>query len=106
MARNSAKPRVTRPVEEPHPETVTVEVEAEPESETDVALLGSRGKVTLKAHTAGDTTKVRILRACNIWADGDELTINTAYAAQLIVNGLAEAIPARRPAPRGKAARS
>lgn len=105
MARDSAKPRVSGPVEEPRSETVTVEVEAEPESEADVALLGSQRKVTLKAHTAGDTTKVRILRACNIWADGDEPTINAAYAAKLIANGLAETIPERRRAPKGKAAK-
>lgn len=90
MARDSAKPRVTAPAKEPPPVTVTVEVQAEPESQQDIALLGSVRTVTLKAHIEGDQMKVRILRACNVWREGDEPTVNAEYAAQLIGNGLAD----------------
>ena len=104
MASDSAKPRLTGAAKKPRPETVTVEVEEEPESEVDVVLLGSKRKVTLKDHTDGDTVTVRILRACNRWIEGDEPTINAEYAEQLIENGLAEAIPAKRSPPKGNAA--
>lgn len=104
MAGDGAKPKVTGAAKKPPPETVTLEVEAEPESETDIVLLGSKRKVTLKAHTEGDTVKVRLLRACNHWIDGDEPTINAEYAEQLIENGLAEIVPAKRSTPKGKAA--
>lgn len=104
MASDSAKPRLTDAAKKPRPETVTVKVEEEPESEVDVVLLGSKRKVTLKEHTRGDTIKVHILRACNHWIEGDEPTINGEYAEQLIENGLAEIVPAKRSPPKGNAA--
>lgn len=106
MARDSAKPKLAGAAKKPPPkvETVEVEVEAEPESEVDVALLGSKRKVTLKEHTEGDTVPVRILRACNRWVEGDEPTINATSGKQLVANGLAEIIPAKRSPPKGKPA--
>lgn len=104
MARDNAKPKVTGAGEKPRPETVVVEVEAEPESEADILKLGSKSLVTLKTDTEGDTVKVRILRACNVWSEGDEPTVNAEYGRQLIESGLAEPNPAKRAAPKGKVA--
>jgi hypothetical protein len=104
MASDSAKPRLTGAAKKPRPETVMVEVEEEPESEVDVVVVGSKRTVTLKENTEGATVKVRILRACNRWIEGDEPTINAEYAGQLMENGLAEVVPAKRSPPKGNAA--
>lgn len=105
MGRNAALPRLTGAAKPPRPETVIVEVEAEPESELDVALIGAKSLVTLKHDTEGDTMQVRILRACNVWSEGDTPTVNAAYGDQLIENGLADPIPAKRAAPKGRTAK-
>lgn len=89
MARNTAKPRVTGPVE-PRPETVMVDAEAEPESEGDKLLLGSKSLVTIKPDTPGETMRVRILRDCSTWAEGDTPTVHAEYGRQLVENGLAK----------------
>lgn len=47
--------------------------------------------------------RVRIIRACNEWLEGDEPEVNAEYGRQLIANGLAEEVKAK-PAPAGKAA--
>lgn len=103
MARDSAKPKVTGPVE-PRPETVILNVEGEPESEADQLILGSKSLVTIKPNTPGDTMEVRILRACNTWTEGDTPTVHAEYGRQLIENGLAGAIPTKRGPPAGQAA--
>lgn len=103
MARDTAKPKVTGPVD-PRPETVIVDAAPEPESEMDVALLGSKSLVTIKPDTPGDTMQVRILRACSKWAEGDTPTVHAEYGRQLVGNGLAEEMPQRRSPPKGKAA--
>lgn len=126
MDRNSALPKVTAPaataeaasLPEPSPagvepvpeavatppETVIVQGEPVPESVYDVALLGTPSLVTLKANTEGPTMKVRIIRACNEWTEGDEPTVNADYGRQLIANRLAEEVKASKPAPTGKVA--
>ena len=105
MARDCAKPKVTG-LAKPRPETVVIEVEVEPESAGDKLLLGSKSLVTIKPHTPGDRMEVRILRACNKWAEGNTPTVHAEYGRQLIENGLAEPIPAKSAPPAGKAARS
>ena len=73
-------------------ETVVVTSEPVPESDFDRALLGSPSLVTLKHNTEGEIMKVRIIRACGEWLEGDEPEVNADYAKQLIENGLAEEI--------------
>ena len=97
MGRDTAKPKVTDAAPQPRPETVIVDVEAEPESEIDAVLLGSKSLVTIKPGTPGDTVQVRILRACNTWAEGDTPNIHAEYGRQLVENGLAVDIPRPRP---------
>ena len=65
-------------------EAVEVEGEPVPISALTVALTGSPSLVTLKHDTEGDTMKVRIIRACNHWIEGDEPEVNADYARQLI----------------------
>lgn len=88
-------------------EAIIVTGEPVPESDLDRALLGTPSLVTLKHNTEGDTMKVRIIRACGEWLDGDEPAINADYARQLIGNGLAEEVnpKAGKPAPVGAAAK-
>ncbi|MBA3511849.1 MAG: hypothetical protein H0T81_08090 [Sphingomonas sp.] len=38
--------------------------------------------------------KVRIIRACGEWLEGDEPEVNADYGKQLIENGLAEEVRA------------
>ncbi|WP_395622144.1 hypothetical protein [Sphingomonas daechungensis] len=73
-------------------ETALVEGEPVPESAFDRALLGSPSLVTLKHDTEGDAMKVRIIRACGDWLEGDEPEVNADYGKQLIDNGLAEEV--------------
>lgn len=105
MGRNAALPRLTGAAKPPRPETVIVEVEAEPESELDVALIGAKALVTLKHDTEGNTMRVRVLRECNVWVEGDTPTVNATYGDKLIENGLAEPFPAKRIAPKGRTAK-
>lgn len=83
--------------------TAVVTGEPVPESAYDVALLGTPSLVTLKHDTEGDRMKLRILRACGHWVEGDEPEVNAEYGRQLIGNGLAkEVMPkAGKPAPTG-----
>lgn len=87
-------------------EAVMVTGEPVPESAFDRALLGTPSLVTLKHDTEGDKMKVRILRACNVWLEGDTPDVHADYARQLIGNGLAEEVKPKAPkaAPTGKAA--
>jgi hypothetical protein len=87
-------------------ETVVVRGEPVPESDFDRALLGSPSLVTLKHDTEGESMKVRIIRACGEWLEGDEPEVNADYGRQLIGNGLADEIKgkAAKPAPTGKPA--
>ncbi|HEU0045237.1 hypothetical protein [Sphingomonas sp.] len=85
-------------------EAVVVTGEPVPESAFDMALLGTPSLVTLKHDTEGDTMKVRIIRACNTWLEGDTPEVNAHYGRQLIANGLAEEIRGGKPAPLGKSA--
>lgn len=62
------------------------------------------GAVREHVDTPGDTMEVRILRECSTWAEGDTPTVHAEYGRQLIENGLAEPIPAKRGPPTGKAA--
>ena len=80
-------------------EAIEVEGEPVPISALTVVVLGSPSLVTLKHDTEGDAMKVRIIRACNHWIEGDEPEVNADYARQLIGNGLAEEVK-----PKGKAA--
>jgi hypothetical protein len=73
-------------------ETVLVAGEPVPESAFDRALLGSPSLVTLKLDTEGPTMKIRIIRACGNWLEGDEPEVNADYGKQLIENGLAEEV--------------
>jgi uncharacterized protein with PhoU and TrkA domain len=73
-------------------EAVVVTGEPVPESAYDKALLGSLSLVTLKPDTEGDTMKVKIIRACNTWIEGDEPEVHADYGRQLIGNGLAEEV--------------
>ena len=73
-------------------ETLVVEGEPVPESALDRALIGSPSLVTLKHDTEGPTMKVRIIRACGEWLEGDEPEVNADYGKQLIENGLAEEV--------------
>lgn len=73
-------------------EAVVVTGEPVPESALDKALLGTPSLVTLKHDTEGDTMKVRILRACNTWLEGDEPEVHEEYGRQLIGHGLAEEV--------------
>lgn len=73
-------------------EAVVVTGEPVPESAFDRALLGTPSMLTLKHDTEGDTIKVRILRACNVWLEGDTPEVHADYARQLIGNGLAEEV--------------
>lgn len=73
-------------------ETALVQGEPVPESASDRALIGSPSLVTLKHDTEGQTMKVRIIRACNQWVEGDEPEVNADYGKQLIENGLAEEV--------------
>lgn len=70
-------------------ETVTVTGLAVPESAYDKVLLGSPSLVTLKHDTEGPMIRVRILRACGDWVEGDEPEVNADYGQGLIENGLA-----------------
>lgn len=87
-------------------EAVVVTGEPVPESALDKALLGSPSLVTLKHDTEGDTMRVKIIRACNTWLEGDEPEVNADYGRQLIGNGLAEEVKpkAAKTAPIGKVA--
>jgi hypothetical protein len=87
-------------------EAVVVTGEPVPESAFDRALLGTPSLVTLKHDTEGEKMKVRILRACNVWLEGDTPDVHADYARQLIGNGLAEEVKgtAQKAAPTGKAA--
>lgn len=78
-------------------EAVVVTGEPVPESAFDRALLGTPSLVTLKHDTEGDKMKVRILRACNVWLEGDTPDVHADYARQLIGNGLAEEVKATSP---------
>lgn len=89
-------------------ETAVVAGEPVPESAYDKALLGTPSLVTLKHDTEGETTKVRITRACGHWVEGDEPEVNADYGRQLIGNGLAVEAKAKAPkaAPTGPAAKA
>lgn len=76
-------------------EAVVVTGDPVPESERDRALLGTPSLVTLKHDTEGVTMKVRIIRACGEWLEGDEPAINADYGRRLIGNGLAVEVQAR-----------
>lgn len=78
-------------------EAVVVTGEPVPESALDKALLGTPSLVTLKHDTEGDTMKVKIIRACNTWLEGDTPEVNADYGRQLIGNGLAEEVKAAAP---------
>ncbi len=88
-------------------EAIIVTGDPVPRSERDRALLGNPSLVTLKHDTEGDTMKVRIIRACGEWLEGEETAINADYARQLIGNGLAEEVKpkAGKPAPAGATAK-
>ena len=73
-------------------EAVVVTGESVPESAFDMALLGTPSLVTLKHDTEGDTMKVKIIRACNPWLEGDTPEVNADYGHQLVGNGLAEEV--------------
>jgi hypothetical protein len=79
-------------------ETALVIGEPIPESALDRALIGSPSLVTLKHDTEGQTMKVRIIRACGEWLEGDTPEVNADYGKQLIENGLAEAVTATKAA--------
>lgn len=82
---------------------VLVQGEPVPESAFDRALLGSPSLVTLKHDTEGETMKVRIIRACGAWIEGDTPEVNADYGKQLIANGLAEEVGSKAAAkPKGK----
>lgn len=86
-------------------EAVLVTGEPVPESDFDRVLLGTPSLVTLKHNTEGNTMKVRIIRACGEWVEGDEPTVNADYGLQLIGNRLAVEVAAKaaKPAPTGGA---
>lgn len=88
-------------------EAVVVTGEPVPESDYDRVLLGTPSLVTLKHYTEGDTMKIRIIRACGEWVEGDEPTVNADYGHQLIGNHLAVEVTAKaaKPAPTGGATR-
>ena len=73
-------------------EAVMVEGEAIPVNSYTRAVLGLPSLVTLKEDTEGDTMKVKIIRACNEWVEGDRPEVNADYGKQLIENGLAEEV--------------
>ena len=52
--------------------------------------------------------KVRILRACNTWLEGDEPEVHEEYGRQLIGHGLAEEVKpkAAKAAPTGATAKA
>lgn len=73
-------------------EAVLVEGEAIPVNAYTAAVLGLPSLVTLKENTKGDTMKVKIIRACSEWVEGDTPEVNAEYGKQLIENGLAEEV--------------
>jgi transcription elongation GreA/GreB family factor len=73
-------------------ETKLVEGEPVPVSALTRAVIGSPSLVTLKHDTEGQTMKVRIIRACGDWVEGDTTKVNADYGKQLIGNGLAEEV--------------
>lgn len=73
-------------------EAVVVEGEPVPVSARTTAILGTPSLVTLKHDTPGPSMRVRILRACGHWLEGDEPEVHVDYGSGLIENGLAEEI--------------
>lgn len=73
-------------------ETVIVTGVPVPGSAYDRALLGTPSLVTLKHDTPGPTIRIRILRACGEWVEGNEPEVNADYGRGLIENGLAEGL--------------
>jgi hypothetical protein len=67
-----------------------------PVTEYYAPLTGSPSVGTLKHDTEGPTMKVRIIRACGDWLEGDEPEVNADYGKHLIENGLAEEVGAKR----------
>lgn len=82
-------------------ETALVDGEPVPVSAVTRAVIGSPSLVTLKHDTEGQTMKVRIIRACGEWLEGDTPEVNADYGKQLIENGLAEEAGAK-PAAKAK----
>lgn len=76
-------------------ETVLVEAEPVPVSVVTRAVTGSPSLVTLKENTEGPTMKIRIVRACNGWVEGETPEVNADYGRQLVENGLAEMVTTR-----------
>ncbi len=89
-------------------EAVVVTGEPVPESAFDRALLGTPSLVTLKHDTEGEKMKVKIIRACGHWIEGDTPELHVDYGRQLIGNGLAEEVKATAPktAPTGGAVKA
>lgn len=75
-------------------DTVLLPASPVPESALTAALTGSYSLVTLKHETPGPTIRVRILRACGDWIEGDEPEVHADYGRGLIANGLADDLKA------------